>query len=692
MSPRTRQRGYFEPAFVDAARRRALAGRRDHTLRLWQLLVFELWHRQYLDAPAAVQHRAASGVSRYRLSCTPRRVVTPDSLYPFNYTAAAARRSDELWIKRARAVLPKSGTEGGTCLAEIGSCDLPAHTPVAVFITAFEPGGTERQMTELIRRLDPAAVRGPRRLLSQAGRVAAACRRARRPRSRNFPSRALPGRRRLAQMLRIRPLVPARADCGGADMRPLREHLRLAWSGPGRGPGADRQPARTEPRQDRRRRSRCSGSPIDPHTKVVANSRAARQMLETEGLAPQSIAVIPNGVDLASFVPRKHRGAVRTIITVANLRPEKSHETLLAAAATLVGAHPDAAVQNRRRRAAPRGAGTAARRPRRSAAGRVPRPPRRRRPRCSRMPMSSCCRRAPRRFPTARSRRWQRGCRSSPARSAACSISIEDGRTGMLVPPGDPCGAGRALRVADRRAGARGGDRGARRASEVQQRYSFDRMVASFEDLYLSGLRGARAGAARTSVRRRASDMCGIAGRFNYDPLQPVDRDVLVAMTDAVAHRGPDAAGYYLGAGHRPRPPPAEHHRPRRPAISRSRTKTAPSGSIFNGEIYNFAEVRAELDRARPPVPHRLRHRSHRPRLRAVGRTLRRSVPRHVRVRGVGRARAPAAARARSARRQAALLRRVPGRGHRVRLGDQVAARGSATCRATGARRRSTRT
>ena len=27
-----------------------LAGQRDHTLRLWQLLVFELWHRQYLDA------------------------------------------------------------------------------------------------------------------------------------------------------------------------------------------------------------------------------------------------------------------------------------------------------------------------------------------------------------------------------------------------------------------------------------------------------------------------------------------------------------------------------------------------------------------------------------------------------------------------------------------------------------------
>jgi len=50
--PRTRQRGYFDPAFVGRLLREHLSGERDHTLRLWQLLVFELWHRQYLDVPA----------------------------------------------------------------------------------------------------------------------------------------------------------------------------------------------------------------------------------------------------------------------------------------------------------------------------------------------------------------------------------------------------------------------------------------------------------------------------------------------------------------------------------------------------------------------------------------------------------------------------------------------------------------
>jgi asparagine synthase (glutamine-hydrolysing) len=52
-TPRTEQRGYFDPAFVRRLLKEHLAGERDHTLRLWQLLVFELWHRQYLDAPVS---------------------------------------------------------------------------------------------------------------------------------------------------------------------------------------------------------------------------------------------------------------------------------------------------------------------------------------------------------------------------------------------------------------------------------------------------------------------------------------------------------------------------------------------------------------------------------------------------------------------------------------------------------------
>lgn len=67
LSSPARQRGYFEPRFVERLVREHVTARRDHTLRLWALVVFELWHRQYLDrrvesqvAPAATRVSAAS--------------------------------------------------------------------------------------------------------------------------------------------------------------------------------------------------------------------------------------------------------------------------------------------------------------------------------------------------------------------------------------------------------------------------------------------------------------------------------------------------------------------------------------------------------------------------------------------------------------------------------------------------------
>jgi asparagine synthase (glutamine-hydrolysing) len=52
-SATARQRGYFNAGFVDRILQEHLAGRRDHSLRLWQLVVFELWHRQYVGHAAA---------------------------------------------------------------------------------------------------------------------------------------------------------------------------------------------------------------------------------------------------------------------------------------------------------------------------------------------------------------------------------------------------------------------------------------------------------------------------------------------------------------------------------------------------------------------------------------------------------------------------------------------------------------
>jgi len=88
--------------------------------------------------------------------------------------------------------------------------------------------------------------------------------------------------------------------------------------------------------------------------------------------------------------------------------------------------------------------------------------------------------------------------------------------------------------------------------------------------------------------------MCGIAGKLYFDPARPVSPAVLDAMTDRLAHRGPDARGVYLeGAtaiGHR------------RLSIldlseSANQPMVGPSGMVltFNGEIYNFRELRSQL-------------------------------------------------------------------------------------------------
>jgi asparagine synthase (glutamine-hydrolysing) len=53
------QRGYFEPASVRRLVEDHVSGRRDHTWRLWQLVVFERWHHSYIDRHRRVQPAAA---------------------------------------------------------------------------------------------------------------------------------------------------------------------------------------------------------------------------------------------------------------------------------------------------------------------------------------------------------------------------------------------------------------------------------------------------------------------------------------------------------------------------------------------------------------------------------------------------------------------------------------------------------
>ena len=88
--------------------------------------------------------------------------------------------------------------------------------------------------------------------------------------------------------------------------------------------------------------------------------------------------------------------------------------------------------------------------------------------------------------------------------------------------------------------------------------------------------------------------MCGIAGLVYRDPSRPCLDETVTAMRDVMTYRGPDDAGNYLagpvglghrrlsiidlGGGHQPMSDPAGR-----------------SWIVFNGEIYNYREARAEL-------------------------------------------------------------------------------------------------
>ena len=54
LEPRTLQRGYFRKTAVERMLSEHHRGERDHSQALWQLLAFELWHRNYLERRTTV--------------------------------------------------------------------------------------------------------------------------------------------------------------------------------------------------------------------------------------------------------------------------------------------------------------------------------------------------------------------------------------------------------------------------------------------------------------------------------------------------------------------------------------------------------------------------------------------------------------------------------------------------------------
>src|SRR6201988_3334656 len=91
--------------------------------------------------------------------------------------------------------------------------------------------------------------------------------------------------------------------------------------------------------------------------------------------------------------------------------------------------------------------------------------------------------------------------------------------------------------------------------------------------------------------------MCGICGELRFADGRTSARR-LASMRDALIHRGPDADGLYISAAQR-----AGLAFRRLRIIDLSRDAAQPMASadgtmqvVFNGEIYNFRELRRELE------------------------------------------------------------------------------------------------
>jgi glycosyltransferase involved in cell wall biosynthesis len=357
----------------------------------------------------------------------------------------------------------------------------PARIPVVIFLTSFDAGGTERQMIELARRLDRERFevhvacfhrRGAWRsraekgmasveeypisgfahpgTLRQAVRFAAWCRRT---------------RIAVVQACDLYTNIFALPSAAAAGV-PVRLGSR-------RGLNPDRTPAH---RAVQRAAYRFADA-------VVANSGAVARGMQQQGLRPERVVVIPNGLDVARFRPIARGGAVRRVGTLARLHPVKGLDVLVDALALLrrdvphveasiVGDGPERA--DLERRIAERGLSDRVRLAghREDVAAAL-----------TEMDVFVLPSRSEA-FPNALVEAMASALPVVATEVGGVPELIEHGRTGLLVPPGQPAPLAQALLGLVRQP-ERAWAMGRRARAEVVQRYSFDRMVARFEALYL---------------------------------------------------------------------------------------------------------------------------------------------------------------------------------------------------------------
>jgi len=356
--------------------------------------------------------------------------------------------------------------------------------PIAFVMPCFEPGGTERQMIELVRRLDPerwsvhlACFRPSGGWFERAAEAAASVA--------VFPVSSFRSPSVLRHMWTFAEWCRATRIAVVHTTELASNSFALPGAALARVPVRVGNRREINPDKTSTQIAMQRSAYVAAH-KIVANCKAAADRLRLERVPANKIAIIPNGLDLAAFRQPEPRPQLRKVVVVGNLRPEKGHDVLIDAAVDVLKRYPDARFElvgggplreSLQQRARDRHVGDAF-----TFAGH-----------CDDVPARIAAADVfvlPSRseaFPNAVIEAMATGLPIVASRVGGVLELITDGVSGLLVPADD------ARSLADRLCqlmddAALGARLGAAARAEAVARYSFDRMVAAFESLYLNEL------------------------------------------------------------------------------------------------------------------------------------------------------------------------------------------------------------
>src|SRR5689334_9707459 len=212
--------------------------------------------------------------------------------------------------------------------------------PIAFVLSSCHAGGTERQMIELLRRLNPArwqvhvaCIHASGEWLSRVSEAAVSIR--------EFPFPSLRHRQVLTQTLEFIRWCRER-EIAVVHTVDLNANIFALPASAAAGVPV-RIANRREIIPDRTRGQIVAQRAAYQFAhKIVANCRAAADRLRLERVASGRIAMVPNGVDRGAFATTRPHRPLRRVSVVANLHPRKGHNALIDAAPEVLRHFPDA--------------------------------------------------------------------------------------------------------------------------------------------------------------------------------------------------------------------------------------------------------------------------------------------------------------------------------------------------------------